>query len=277
MTHAPAATRGEAVGLRIHPLIEVEVTLFNRVASDAGVTRKTYTKDGNPVGKMDYDKVTGEPVPADQIVKKYETEWGPVYVEDHEIEQLFEIDPKSLVIKTYHPEHLWYSGQHYFPVASYSLEAAKKKIGTKKVPNKVAEQLLAALLQGMREEGVVAVCEVTTRGKPRPAVLLSDGTLWFVRFEEEIREPRPLNEIEVPRKALDDVIGLIRPNITTEPVELTDKRSALIQAFADEKAQAGDFDKPEAPTLVERETADSEDIFAVLALATSQAQNAQAS
>jgi non-homologous end joining protein Ku len=245
------ATRTFAtVFLKIGPLVEVELAVYSTLVSDHGVKRNQYTRDGNPVGNQNYDKVSGAVVTRDDIVKKIATEHGPVYVEDHEIEDLFHLEPNSLVIKGYNPQHMLYGGD-YVAKSALTVEAAKKKVGSKKVDNATGQVVLSGLLTAMAEEGVVAICELTTRGVPKPAALLPDGTLWLLAYTDEVREPRPRPEVEVPEAVVDQLRAFVQPSVSTEAFDLTDRRTASIQEFADAKALAGDFGEPDAPEIIE--------------------------
>lgn len=266
MTRGPAATRtSSTVAFRINALIEVELAVYSATVSEHGVKRNQFTTDGHPVGNAPVDKQTGEIIDRSVIVKKIATDLGPVYVEDHEVEALFKIDPNTMVVKAYQPESLFYSGA-YVPKSPMTVEVAKRKVGTKKVVNTVGQQLFAGLLEVMRDEGVMAVCEITTRGVPKPAVLLSDGTMWIVYHDDELREPRPGADIEVPPEAVATIRDqFVKPLLSEDPLDLTDTRSAAIQAYADTKALEGKFDAPDAPTAApERESAGSTDLMALL-------------
>lgn len=211
------------------------------ITDDGEITQVEVVED-HPVGRMAQDKVTGEPLPyGAEVVRKIDTEYGFVFVEDQEIEQLFEITPKSIVVKTFQPLHLFTSGRNYVPKSLYFVEPAKLTSGKKKVANPQAQKLLAMVFKGMREEGVMAVVEFTTRGIPKPGILLPDGSLWLVYHTDALREQRPLEEVPINEALVTQARTLIQANLSDTPLDLTDKRSELIQDFADKKAAAGDF------------------------------------
>lgn len=248
-------------GLRINLPVEV----YGGTVSDHGITKHQYvtvtvpkgdgeddTTEDHPVGTKPYDKVTGEDVERDAIIKKIDTEYGEVFVDDHEIEQLFELQPDSLAVKTFQPLHLFHQGT-YVPKSLYYVAAQKGKKGSKSVPSPENQRALAAFLKALREEGAMAVCELTTRGIPSPAILLPDGTLWTVYHTDALREQRPEPEVEVNADEVEALrTRIVKGNWTTDEVDLTDERSSLIQDFADKKAEAGEFGQSEAPVLPER-------------------------
>lgn len=264
MPRSNPATRGSNVTLTLGPLVSLPVTLFNRVATDSGVSKSEFrVSNGNPVGRAPIDKVTGELLDKADVVRKYNTEHGPVFVEDHEVEALFDLDANSITVIAYQPVDLF--GTAYIPKQPMSIEPGVEKKGSKKVPSKAAQQGLTALFQILKEDNLLVLCEVVTRGTPKPAVILPDGNVWLVYNEEELREDRPAQPpVEVPESAVAQIRDLfVKPLVSKEPVTLSDTHSAAIQALADSKAEAGDFDAPEVPTLVETSTSTG-DLMALL-------------
>lgn len=283
MTKAPTSLRATDHVTLTFGLISVPVAIYGGEVSDHGIARKQFrvvpqtgpdgavlTDDqGNPLtedhpaGVMPYDKITGEPIDRSEVVRKIATEYGFVFVEDSEIEQLFEISPKTLVVKAFQPQHLFYAG-HYVPKALYYLVADKMVVGKKKVVNKPAQTNLALVLKAMKEEGALALVELTSRGIPKPAVLLPNGTLWVVHHEDALREAPELPEIDLDPALVGLGRQLVRQQWKDDVQDLTDLRSALIQNFADEKAKAGDFGKPEEVVVPETQASGTDDLMAML-------------
>jgi len=253
--------------------VQIPVTLYTGTVSDHGVKRKSFvhTDDGDhEVGQQNYDKSTGDVVAYSEIVMKVQTEYGPVYIEDHEIEKMFEITPDTVVVKHFQPLHMFHQG-HYVPKSLQFIEPRVNGSGKNKGPDKNAVKVLNTLLKAMREKGACAIVEVTTRGVPKPAIITPDGVLWYVHHTDALREQRELPEYD-PTDAEVATMGLaIDGKWSTDVLDLTDERSALIQNLADEKARAGDFDRSETP---EREAApepQSNDIMALLMASVEQA------
>ena len=111
--------------------MSIPVSLYTGTVSDHGIKRSTYFPvddgDDHEVGQKNYDKITGEDLEYAQIVRKIHTEHGPVYVEDHEIEKLFEINPDTITVKTFQPLHLFHQGQ-YVPKNLQFLEPDRKSV-----------------------------------------------------------------------------------------------------------------------------------------------------
>lgn len=302
MPKAAPSTRAYEHALLSFGLINVPVSVFNGVVSDHGIkraefitvpvldesgkeifddvtdeatgeVRKVQRFEDHPVGRMAKDKLTEQPIPpGTPVVRKVATEYGYVEVADHEIEHLFQLEPKTLAIKTFQPRHLFDQG-HYVPRSLYYVEAAKLKVGTKKMDNIKAQQALSLLLGAMAQENAIAVVEFTTHGQPKPAILLPDGTLWLVYHTDALREQRPLPQFELADAVLEQGRMLIKQSWSESPMDLTDQRSALIQQFAEEKAAAGNFGAAPAPEVeTDVETVDGSDLLAMLTASVQQAQ-----
>ena len=260
-------------------VISIQSTLYSGTVSSHGITRNEYAlgaggEGGDArVGRGLINKETGQLLePGDTVVKKIATEYGPVFVEDHEIEKLFSLSPDSFQIKKFQPLALFRQGV-YVPKSVLFVQPRKTGSGRKKMQDPTATKLLATLLEAMRDKGAMAVGEVTTRGVPKPAVLLPDGKLWLVWHTDALREQRELPEVAVGEAEVAMMGQLIGTAWSEEELDLSDERSALIQNFADEKAQAGDFGKPEEDETKETEAAPSGDvdILAMLAASVEQA------
>lgn len=232
-------------------VVNIPTTLYSGTVSDHGVRRNEYvvTPEGDhPVGRGQIDKVTGELLePGAEVVKKIQTEYGPVYVEDHEIEKLFQLSPDSLVVKEFEPQHHFHAG-HFVPKGLMFIEPRKTGTGKKKGPDPIATKIMATLLKAMKAQNAMAVCELTTRGVPKPCILMPDGRLWLIYHTDATREQRELPEVEVNDAEAEMMGTLVKTLWNEDPLDFTDERSALIQGFADEKAAAGEFDKPEEST-----------------------------
>lgn len=266
-------------------VINIPSTLYSGTVSDHGVKRKEFvvTPEGDhPVGRGAIDKTTGQLLGFDaQVVKKVETEYGPVYVEDDEIEQLFQLAPNTLVIKEFEPQHNFHAG-HFVPRGLLYLEPRKTGSGKKKGPDPIATKVMAVLLRAMKAKNAMAVCELTTRGKPKPCILMPDGRLWLTYYTEETREQREFPEhvltgiYEVFPEEITAMQGFIEAKWADQPLDFTDERTALIQGFADEKAAAGDFDQPAEVTVQSAPAAPPVDLMSMLAASVDAAKAQQA-
>lgn len=265
-------------GTEVEMPVSVPITLYSGTVNDHGIKRGSYvtTESGDhEVGNKKYDKETGEEVAYSEVVMKVHTEYGPVYVEDDEIENLFEITPDTVVIKQYQPLHLFHQG-HYLPKSRQDIQPRVEGTGKKKGPNKNSVKMVGTLLKAMREKGACALVEVTTRGVPKPGVITPDGYLWLIHHTEEIREQHERPDYEPSAGEIMAFSAGIDKRWSTEPIEITDERTALIQDFADQKAAAGEFGKPESVTVEPKEAAPEVDMMSLL-MASVEAAKADAS
>ena len=253
-------------GISRHEYLPVK-TGTQTITKDDGTTEEVDVFEDHPVGRGAIDKVTGELLDFDEkarVVKKIETEYGPVYVEDSEIEQLFTLEPDTLKITTFQPQHLFTQG-NYLPETVMQIEPTKLSTGKNKGTYQAAGlKLYSTLLKAMREEGVVALGELTTRGKPKPVVLTPDGLLWKVWHTDAVREQRELPQADLVDAEVQMMCQLVNALKTTEVQDLTDVRSELIQNFANEKAEAGDFGKPVDTYAGPKPAEASSDLLAML-------------
>lgn len=261
-------------------VVRVQKTVTVDVLDDAGnPTGQTEEKplfEDHPVGSQNFDKITNEVVPYGDIVRKIETEHGFVYVEDHEIETLFDLDARTLVVDSFQPLALFYQG-HYVPKSLSHLEPQPIKVGKRKERNRDVDITFYAILEAMRDEGSMALCTLTTRGKAKPCALLPDGSLWLFHHTDAVREQRPRIEVTVPAPVVTQLRELIAATVGTTPTDLTDEHSLLIQGFAEEKAAAGDFGKVPEPEATEEKEFDSSNLMAALGGAVAAAKAARAS
>ena len=249
VTDATGTVLLDRAGEPIHLQETIEVETEHEDGTKT-VERKPVFVD-HPVGRGPVDKNTGDLLSETQkanVQRKIETEYGPVYVEDHEIEKLFMLEPNVLTVQQFQPQHLFTQG-NYVPRGLMFLEPQKNKTKDKR-PMESSVKILNALLKGMRAEGVLAICELTNRGVPKPCILMPDGRLWLVYHTEATRQQREIPDAEVSEAELQMMGMLIQQKLTTDVADLEDKRSALIQAFAEEKAAAGDFGEADPDTYV---------------------------
>lgn len=287
MTHATKTNRGTGVTLTLG-LMSITVSLYNRTAEykttrgqfttidtvdpvTGEVTSKDYRVGRQNVAK---DPETGEillengvPVAVENsaIEYKYATDYGYVFVSDSEIEELLTIEPRSAKVVAFQPLSVWNSGAYIPTGQTFEVEVTPIPDGKRKVPNRNGLLQFQVLLETMEQRGAFAVLDVVSRGIPTPAALLPDGTLWYLRVEEEIREPRGNKpDVEVPAEWRPVVGALLDAMWRDEPLSLHDTRVTAIQNFADEKASKGDFSKPEEPEVPDVVPQATVDILALL-------------
>ena len=244
-------------------LLNVPVEVFSGMTSGSGVKRKMFTDGDHEVGYATIDKVTGQEVSRADVVKKVETPDGFVEVTEDEIEGLIQATPKTITVKSFHPVSEW-SDDTLVGDKLYYVEPTRtsRKVGGKTVKTEDASSVmvLGLLLKAMQEEGTFALVEWVSRGVPKPAVLLPDGSLWTVHPADTLRQQRPVDTSTVPEAALSQARALIQSMGDEIPV-LTDEYTAKVQDFANAKAKGGAVTPvapPQAPST------DMEDLLAKL-------------
>lgn len=234
-------------------LLNVPVEIYSGLA-DFGIKRMMFhATTGQEIGQQLVLKVDGinteTIVKRDQTVRKVQTPAGFVYVEDGEIESLCNLVPKTVVVQGFYPMSQWerhnVAGEKLYFVEP--TRTSRKVAGkTVKAADPSSQMGLGLLLTAMKDEGVFALVEWVSRGKPKPAVLLPDGQLWTIYYDEQLREQRP---VEIPEDLPATAVGQARALVTamteSEVPLLSDEYTLKIQAFADEKAAAGDFSQPD--------------------------------
>ena len=230
-------------------LLNVPCDVYTGMDDNGGISRKMFAGDNadHEVGYTLIDKVEQKEISRAEVVKKVSTEYGYGGVEDAEIEQLFSIFPKTVAIMSFHAMSEW-ANDVLAPDKLYYLEPGRisRKVGGKTVKSTdpTSQMALGLLLSAMQEEHVFALVEWTSRGTPKPAVLLPDARMWTVRFDNDLRQQRPVEIPELPQAAVGQARALIQAMQVEGLPELVDEYTAKIQAFADQKAAAGDFTKP---------------------------------
>lgn len=216
-------------------MISIPLSVYSGSEGSASVARKMFTEDGHEVGRMDYDKVTGEKV-VGAIVKKAQATSGEfVELTDEEIEAATEGPAKGLAqIEAFIP--LSEIGTTYVIDGVNQIRVSRKAVGKTKVEDPAAAKAFTLLRSAMKAEGVAALVKVAaSRGPVRYAAVTPDGRLLTLLFADQVREDLPLVDAEVSEAEM--VMGrqLISAVGISTPV-LTDENTARVQAFVDSKA-----------------------------------------
>lgn len=293
MPKSPPSTRATNHVTLVHGMVSMPLSIYSGTNKESGVTRHQYisvpvmepdgkggekqkevevekedgTKESVPVfrdvsvGRGATNKETGELLGPDSppVESKVETEYGPVYVNDSEIETLFTLEPNELKVIAFQPQSLLARGEY---VPKDIMHVVPAKVAKKR--SERVEKLVATLFQSMRDEGVMAVCELTTRGTPKPCILMPDGRLWIIYYTEATREQAEMPEVETNPAEVQMMRQLIGMATENDALDIANTRDPLIQAFAEEKAAAGDFGKAEDTTTVTEVSEPANDLMAML-------------
>lgn len=256
------------------PIGLVMLTLDGYSATEESATRRsTYIEhtdaQGNktlhPVGVTSYDKVTGSNVNKSDCIKCVESADGTlVPVSDDEISK-FLVDGDTTA------EFVGFITQAEYK-ANYYEENVYQVRPTTKVGGKTVKgdspfaKPYALFMDAMRTENAVALVKYTARSTTRYYAWLPDGTLRSLRYDEEVREAKPLPLFTFTDAEKDMARKLIQAKRLTEVPVLEDETSNKIAEFVEAKAKAmaegGEVVLPEATEA--KVDAPSDDLMALL-------------
>lgn len=217
-------------------LLPLALDVFSAV-EDSAVGRSMWCRasDGSlhKVGVTTYDQITGVNVNADQIVKCVQTpEENLVEVTDEEMQQLLSADNGTCRFIGFLKTDTFLSA--YSVEKPYQVRPQKTK--TKVNPY---EKPFALVMESMRRRECVAMLSFVSRGRTRYAAITSDGMMFTVRFDEEVREQRPMPSAEFSEQELSMGGMLIDTFVIPgdEAPVFNDEDSFKIMGFAIEKAK----------------------------------------
>ena len=224
-------------------LVSIPVSLYAATeGAKAAVERHEYTADGHPVGRQPYDKVTGEPVTADVVVKMASASTGAlVELTDDELATLTAGPRGSADIEAFVPLLALADGTYV--VEGYNqVRPARQKAGSRKMENPAAAKAFALLLEAMAANGVAALVKVTLRGPARYAAVLPDGRLALLAWSRQVRPALPLPDVELSEAELQMGRQLVEAVGISTPV-LVDEAGEALARYVDDKA-AGEAPVP---------------------------------
>lgn len=217
-------------------MLPLPIAIFTGT-QESSVTRQMYVRDDtssllNKVGKTSYDTVTGKRIDDANVIKCIETPEGTlVEVTDDELQSLLAAENGTCTFIGFLPYDVF--ADSYSLEKPYQVRAQKTK--TKTNPY---EKPFALVLESLRARNAVALFSYVSRGRTRYASLDCEGTMWTLRFEEEVREQRdlPIPPLADAELALGN--QLVDTFMLTEPPVFYDEDSQKIMDFAVEKAKA---------------------------------------
>lgn len=215
-------------------MLPLPISVFTGT-QESSVTRQMYVRDAesgllNKVGMTTYDTVTGKRIESTEVVKCIETPEGDlVEVSDDEMQSLLAAESGACTFIGFLPYDVF--------AGTYSLEKPYQ-VRAQKTKSNPYEKPFALVLESLRARNAVALFSFVSRGRTRYASLDCEGTMWTLRFDEEVREQR---ELPVPPLAEQELaLGnqLIDTFMLGEAPLFNDEDSQQIMDFATEKAKA---------------------------------------
>lgn len=229
------------------------------------VERHQYTKAGhNPVGRKEYDKITGETITSDQIVKLVQVGEKLVELTDDEIGEVTAgetVDRAQIAIEALVP--LSSIEDRYFTRARYQLRASKLQVGKQKKPNVPGNKAFRLFCALLAERGHAALIRVPLRSSiARYAVITPDGMLRMLHFDDEVRE-----QLDFPETELTDAEvaagGMLLDSYPVCTPPLVNVAGDKLLAYVEAKAE-GSLPAPAAAATDEASVVQPTDLMAVL-------------
>lgn len=241
-------------------MIPLAINIYS-ATEESSISRGMYVREGgalNKVGVTNYNQITGKNVDRDAIVKCVETPDGLVEITDAEIQSILAAENGTCEFLGF----LSVDKFHYSTEKQYQVRPQKVK-GTKQ-PH---EKPFMLIMEAMRETDTVALISFVNRGRTRYAAIGADGTMVTLRYDEEVREERPLPQVELsePEKAMGKTF-VDTFKVDDAPV-FHDDDSAKVMQFAIDKAKTlAEGGEVVLPTAAAAETvAPGMDLMAMMA------------
>lgn len=195
-------------------LVTIPIRLYTAVDSSKSIDFDWLTQEEHhPVGYTKTDKVTGQPVEKDQIVKGYEYQQDSyVIIDDEDIEKVKPKSSKLIEIEGFvqkEEAHPTLFNKPYF-------------IGPE---NESAAKTYNLFYRALEDTGKTAVGKVVLRNKESPALLTTYENvilMYKLRYPSQVRQPKEvpyLEDSEINEEQLDLAKDLIE-NMTKEFSEL---------------------------------------------------------
>lgn len=239
---------------------------------ESATKRSTYIEStddkGNkalhPVGVTSYNKVTGSNVAKSDCIKVIESADGTlVPVSDDEIQ--------AFMAENGTTDFLGFITQAEYK-ANYVEENVYQIRPTTKIGGKTVKgdspyaKPFALFTETMRKESMVGLVKFVQRGNPRYYAWLPDGTLRSLRYDEEVRENKPLPIASFSDAEIEMATKLVQAKRLTDVPVLEDTSNAKIADFVEAKAKAmAEGGEIVLPVAAETEDAPpSDDLMAML-------------
>lgn len=248
-------------------LVPMSVDIFS-ATEDSGVKRSTFVTDKgelHPVGMTNYDKVTGENVNRADTIKCIEAPDGTVVpITDEEVQQLLTAEngeaefigfiKRGVFLENYVTEKLYQVRPQRAP-----------KVGTKRASKSPYDKPFALFMKAMQRKHLVGLVKFTARGTTRYYGLLPEGRMYSLMFSEEVREARPMPDVELSANEAALAEKLLDQFTLQDAPEFTDETSAAIYEFVAAKAKAiANGEEIALPEIKAVDSADTSDDLAAL-------------
>lgn len=234
-------------------LVTIPVRIYNAIDSGQEISFNLLSKEGhNPVGYEKKDKVTGQPLRTEDIVKGYQYEPGQyVIIEPEDFEKIKLKSTKVIEIQGF-------VGKDEVDPALYE---SPYFIGP---DGEVAAKTYGLLSEALKETGKVAVGKVVLRDRENPVLLTPQQggmVLYKLRYPHEVRNIREVPQL-IDVKVDKEQLKLARTLIDSmsrkfTDIEMKDHYFDALKAVIDAKVEGREIVtvEEEAPKVVDIMTA----------------------
>lgn len=197
-------------------LVSLQVDLFSSLDSNQGSARSQWVKvddSYHQVGVQTYDKITGDVVNKEDIVKGVLDEGKVILVSDEELKLQTEYGQTRLV------GFLDAADVYENPVCvfthSYQVRPSLQKVGRDRRVNQQAEHLFDLLRDRLKANGVVAVLEMVMQdgGSAKEGILDHNGVFKLIAPQGAVRQEKPLGESPISPDEAKMVDQLIKKDL----------------------------------------------------------------
>jgi DNA end-binding protein Ku len=226
-------------------LLQIPVSLHTATASDELRFHQLDERTLDPVGYKRVNKVSGDEVPWDHIVRGYEVERGEFVVVGDEdlaaadVEATQSIDIVAFVDAA-SVDPVWYETPYFL------------------APGKRAERAYALFREALVKTGRVAIAKVVIRTRQHLAMVYPSGrslVLDVLRWPHELRSPAALelpgdvSDLGVQDREIDMAVELIdRMTDEWDPSQYRDDYREAVLAMIEEKARTGEVKAVKRPS-----------------------------
>lgn len=260
MTKPSAPNRAAAKLVIQHGFLSIPVRLLS-ATEEQRIQREQYTTDGRKVGYSpaikNEDGTYGDLLRRDDIVKKVATAHGLVDLDDYEIEAaIVGGNPGTADVLAVHPYALFDQGDYVPSGLIWQVRGDAKAGGVKP---------LALILAALDADSRFLLLRWVRGGSAYIGALFADGTLYGLRWTDEVREVATLphvdltdREVELARELLTDAFS-VSPLVLNHPHEVV---RAAAEAKALALAEGKDIVLPKAAPTTAPQAANLEALLA---------------
>lgn len=237
--HAPAPSRASLSFSISFGLLNIPVAGYTGT-EDISIKREQFLADGRKVGSTpavkNDDGSYGEIVARQDIVKRLATDNGLVDLADDEIDSVLSVTPGVADLLGVLDYSFLDNGDYVPNGKVWQIRAAKLGSGRQAKANPGGEKAFALLLAALEAEESFALIRFSRAGTVYLGALLPTGRLVGLYHEDEVREEKPLPQVDLTEAEVAAARALLATAKVEDKVTVLNDSVAKIAAYAAEKA-----------------------------------------